>query len=318
MSRKVGQPGGWGHHVGIRPFDGVRAAALPIGGDTGLRAPQVLDGVNGRSLADTGLTRVDRTSGEMIVGGFAQAPLFSGLDVSRPTAISAPPLLDTPVLADLPESRRVLATWPVEQPGQGTTPARRGIELVAADPSSARTSCSIAVPLPPGWLEEPLTRFTVSVAGVVGTTAIARSSTAVSARTATVDLSSATVRWPAPGVAAVLVGDGTVVVDVRDLIEWELRGLIINDGSTRWARLNGSEVCPVGRARMLVDLSSLSRSAGGSQVVDLATGRPVDSRHNGQPGWSRRSDDQALTVCFLAPHFGTDAVMGLDATGAEL
>ncbi|WP_226362886.1 hypothetical protein [Pseudonocardia sp. ICBG1142] len=87
------------------------------------------------------------------MGGFAQAPLLSGLDVSRQTAIGAPPLLDTPVQADLSESRRVLASWPVEQLGQGTTPARRGIELVAADPSSACTSSSIAVPLPPGWLE---------------------------------------------------------------------------------------------------------------------------------------------------------------------
>ncbi|WP_226362887.1 hypothetical protein [Pseudonocardia sp. ICBG1142] len=100
-----------------------------------------------------------------------------------------------------------------------------------------------------------------------------RSSTATSARTATIDLSSGTVRWPAPGVAAVLVGDGTVV---DDLIEREQRGLSINDGRTRWARLTGSAVCPVGRARMLVDRSSLSRSAGGSQVVDLATGgQPV-------------------------------------------
>ena len=89
---------------------------MSLGGDTGLPAPQVLDGVYGWSLADTGLTRVDLTSGEAIVGGIPQAPLFSGLDVSRPTAIGAPPVLGPPVLADLPEGRRVLAAWPVEQP----------------------------------------------------------------------------------------------------------------------------------------------------------------------------------------------------------
>lgn len=189
---------------------------------------------------------------------------------------------------------------------------------VAADPATARTLSSTTVPLPPGWLDGPMTSFTVSVAAVVGTTAIVSASTSATAHTAAVDLSSGTVRWSAPGVAAVLVSDGTVVVDVRDLVERELRGLSIDDGSTRWAGLTGSSVWPVGRARMLVDLSSLSRPAGGSQVVDLATGRPADSPLNGQPGWSCRSDDQALTICSLAPYVGTDAVLGLDATGAEL
>ncbi|GAA4982220.1 hypothetical protein WHI96_27045 [Pseudonocardia tropica] len=291
---------------------------MSLGGDTGLPAPQVLDGVYGWSLSDAGLTRVDLTSGEAIVGGFPQAPLFSGLDVSRPTAIGAPSVLGAPVLADLPEGRRVLAAWPVEQPGQGTTPARRGIELVAADPGTARTLSSITVPLPPEWLEESLTGFTVSVAGVVGTTAIVSASTSATAHTAAVDLAGGTLRWSAPGVAAVLVGESTVAVEARDLVERELRGLSIGDGSTRWAGLTGSAVWPVGRARMLVDLSSLSRPAGGSQVVEIATGRPVGSPLNGQPGWSCRSDDQALTICSLAPYVGTDAVLGFDAAGVEL
>lgn len=293
-------------------------AALSLGGDTGLPAPQVLDGVYGWSLADTGLTRVDLTSGAVIVGGFAQAPLFSGLDVSRPTAIGAPPVLGAPVLADLPEGRRLLAAWPVEQPGQGTTPARRGVELVIADPSSARTLSFITVPLPPEWLEESLTGFTVSVAGIVGTTAIVSASTAATAHTAAVDLQTGTLRWSAPGVAAVLVSEDTVVVEVRDLDERELRGLSSDDGSTRWVGRTGSAVWPVGRARMLVDLSSPSRPAGGSQVVEIATGQPVHSPLNGQSGWSCRSDDQALTICSLAPYVGTDAVLGFDATGAEL
>ncbi|OLL70431.1 hypothetical protein Ae168Ps1_6178c [Pseudonocardia sp. Ae168_Ps1] len=205
------------------------------------------------------------------MGGFARAPLFSGVDVSRPTAIGALPILGVPVLADLPEGRRVLAAWPVEQPGQGTTPARRGIELVAADPGTARTLSSTTVPLPTGWLEESLTGFTVSVAGVVGTTAIVSASTSTTAHTAAIDLAGGTLRWSEPGVAAVLVGEDTVVVEVRDLVERELRGLSIGNGSTRWAGLTGSAVWPVGRARMLLDLRSLSRPAGGSQLVEIAT-----------------------------------------------
>lgn len=52
--------------------------------------------------------------------------------------------------------------------------------------------------------------------------------------------------------------------------------------------------------------------------MEIATGQPVHSPLNGQSGWSCRSDDQALTICSLAPYVGTDAVLGFDATGAEL
>ncbi|MEQ3552856.1 hypothetical protein WIS52_20505 [Pseudonocardia nematodicida] len=74
----------------------------------------------------------------------------------------------------------------------------------------------------------------------------------------------------------------------------------------------------MGASRILVDLRTASRPAGGSQVIDLITGREIDSPLNGQPGWSRRSDQRELTICSLAPFAGTDAVLGFDQAGDEL
>ena len=105
-------------------------AQLTLAGRTGLPAPQALDGVYGWSLTDAGLTRVDLTTGEVIVGGFPRAPLFRGLDLSRPTAIGAPEILGAPVLADLPSGRRVLAAWPVEQPGHIRRRVAFAVEVV--------------------------------------------------------------------------------------------------------------------------------------------------------------------------------------------
>ncbi|ALE86657.1 hypothetical protein [Pseudonocardia sp. HH130629-09] len=238
--------------------------------------------------------------------------------MSRPTAIGAPDVLRAPVLADLPAGRRVLAAWPVEQPGQGTTPARRGIELVSADPQTAQTLTTATVPLPDTWLEASLTGFTVYVAGVVGTTAIVSAAAADTALTAAVDLASDRLMWSVPDVAAQLLTDDTVVVSLRDLARSELRGLSLADGRPRWAGVDGSTVWPVGASQALVNLRTVENAWGGSQVIDTATGRPVDSPLNGQPGWSCRSDEQDLTICSLAPYTGTDAVLAFDDDGTEL
>lgn len=293
-------------------------AQLTLAGRTGLPAPQALDGVYGWSLTDAGLTRVDLTTGEVIVGGFPRAPLFRGLDLSRPTAIGAPEILGAPVLADLPSGRRVLAAWPVEQPGQGTTPSQRGIELISADPKTAQTLTSTTVPLPRSWLEESLTGFTVYVTGVVGTTAVVSAAAADAALTAAVDLPTGRLLWSTPDVAAQLLTDDTVVVRLRDLARSELRGLALADGRPRWAGIAGSSVSPLGTSRALVDLRTLDNAWGGSQVIDTATGRELDSPLNGQPGWTCRRDQQSLTVCSLAPYNDTDAVLGFDDNGTEL
>jgi hypothetical protein len=291
---------------------------LTLGRDTAIPVPQVLDGIHGWSLAEGGLTRTDLTTGDMLTGGLPRSPLFAGLDVSRPTAIGAPDVLRAPVLADLPAGRRVLAAWPVEQPGQGTTPARRGIELVSADPQTAQTLTTTTVPLPDTWLEASLTGFTVYVAGVVGTTAIVSAAATDTALTAAVDLTSGRLVWSVPDVAAQLLTDDTVVVRFRDLAKNELRGLALADGRPRWAGVAGSTVWPVGASQALVNLRTVENAWGGSQVIDTATGRPADSPLNGQPGWSCRSDEQDLTICSLAPYTGTDAVLAFDDDGTEL
>lgn len=293
-------------------------AQLTLAGRTGIPAPQVLDGIFGWSVAENGLTRTDLTTGAMTTGGFPRSPLFTGLDLSRPTAIGAPEILGAPVLADLPDGRRVLAAWPVERPGQGTVPPQRGIEVVSADLQTAQTLTSTTVPLPSSWLEESLNGFTVYVAGVVGTTAVVSAAAADAALTAAVDLPSGRLLWSAPDVAAHLLTDDTVLVGLRDLARNELRGLAIADGRPRWSGVAGSSVWPLGPSRALVDLRTTENAWGGGQVIDTSSGRELDSPLNGQPGWTCRRDQQALTVCSLAPYNDTDAILGFDDNGAEL
>jgi outer membrane protein assembly factor BamB len=227
-----------------------------------------------------------------------------------------------PALATVGGRATVLAAFLGEVPGQGTTPGRPLVEVVAIDPGSGKTDWRTEIPL------EGLGRTNgaeVSFAGVADGVAILRVvDPAPSARrgdTYALDLSGRKVLWSVRGFEARAVAAGVVAGQqpgTGQTPKVQVRGLDARTGQQRWAS---------SRAAYLVDVYAAGPSKavvrgrtdpGGKpyvEVLDTATGRSVTVTEDRVPHpLGCRYDEQAIAVCS-----GNDWVGALDArTGAWL
>lgn len=295
------------------------ATAAFMSGDGQVPVVRALDGLSGWALSSTGLARVDLAADTVAPAVFPDHPFIGSR--SRPSA--SEPALGDPVVADTPVGRLALAAFPVEIPGQGTTAARRALELVAADSGTARKAFTVTVPLDESWLQPAaITSLSVRVVGVTGPIVVVTAATTAGAVTAGIDLMSRRIAWSAPDVAGQLIAGDTVITRYEDPLGGsapELRGLAARDGTQRWAGVEGSGVGSMGPYRVLVEQRSLFNLRGGTLVLDPATGRPVRTPlGRRQSGWRCTYDQRAITVCQLDNLGKPYAVVGLDDSGTEL
>ncbi|MEO3820121.1 PQQ-binding-like beta-propeller repeat protein [Plantactinospora sp. B24E8] len=238
-------------------------------------------------------------------------------------------VIASPALTSVGGRPTVLAPFVGESPGQGTTPGRPLIEVVAIDPESGQADWRAEIPIE-GWPENGgSSGVEVSIVGVadgVGIVRIADSSpSARGGDTYALDLDSRKVLWSMRGFAGRAVAAGVVAgrqPGAGRTPKVQVRGLDARTGRQRWASPRDAfsvDVFAAGPSKAVVRGRADQDGKRYVEVVEIATGRVVTVTED-KPDARAPSpldcvyDEQAIAVCS-----GGDWVGALDAqTGSWL
>ncbi|MEE6260111.1 PQQ-binding-like beta-propeller repeat protein [Plantactinospora sonchi] len=234
-----------------------------------------------------------------------------------------------PALTSVGGRPTVLAPFLGESPGQGTTPGRPLVEVVAIDPESGKADWRAEIPVE-GWPENGSANgVEVSVVGVadgVGIVRIADSSlSAEGGDTYALDLGSRKVLWSMRGFAGRAVAAGVVAGQqpgAGQTPKVQVRGIDARTGRQRWASPRDAysvDVFAAGPSKAVVRGRTEPDGKRYVEVVEIATGRAVTVTEDKPDAPAPHPqdcvyDEQAITICS-----GNDWVGALDAqTGSWL
>ncbi|WP_018588986.1 hypothetical protein [Salinispora arenicola] len=201
-----------------------------------------------------------------------------------------------PVLADVADQLAVLTAFPVSIPGQGTTPARTAIELMAVRAADARRLPAIVVDVP-----ADATGPTV-VVGTAGPVVVLRSGTT----TYGINLTSKTLTWQKANFTATTVaGDvavGALAVSAASAKQHSAAVDAI-DGTPRWTDPQESShvlVQSAGPKYVMVTGHDYGNGRGYYRLVAAATGKAIESDQSSGSLPYRiacRYDQTSTTIC---------------------
>jgi hypothetical protein len=308
-------------------FDPGRGTALPRDADAD-PVPAVLRGFDAFLALPDGLQVVDTRSGD------ARATV-------QPPVQSTGTAPHAPVPATVGGRPAVLAAFPGQVPGHGTTVAHPAIQLLAVDVDSLATLASPRIDLPASLTDTEQLRdaWPVAVTGRIAVLVAELGAEHVPTSYA-VDLGSGRVLWQQAGFAAAAV-IGTAVVGVQSGIvagsdagsggDAGLPSLLTNgarvaalrvaDGGRLWggtgSAVRSASVWPAGPALIAAETTDSGTGARTLQMLDAGTGA-VRKSEPAAGDLTCRFDEASTVVCYQASA-GSGWTGGFDAgTGRRL
>jgi hypothetical protein len=291
-----------------RTFDTTASTPLPdaawdakitLGGDRIAPLPILLDGTRGYVAAVDRLELVDLDQGtvtETLRPTYEPALSSDQLGAFAGGNPATPPV---PVAAA--GHRWIVTAFATTAPGQGTTPSRPIVELVAVD---AKTGASAGrAELDAGQVDSYSRREHPVVLGADAATVIVR----IGDDTVAVDLNTSRETWRRPDFAAGAVAGSTVVgADIKTLSDPDtkavtVRGLAAASGQERWS--DGpyrSATVAAGNPKVLTATGTGNDGKHFFQLVDAASGKVLDkSIASGRLPYQVECihDAAAVTVC---------------------
>ncbi|MET8253135.1 hypothetical protein [Micromonospora sp. NPDC005197] len=260
-----------------RTFDTTDAISLPdsaslskinLGGERVEPLPVLLEGKRVWISSVDRLEIVDVTSGT--VTGTLRPAHEPALSPSTQNPFVGGNPAQPPVLADLNAQRRVVTAFATTAPGQGTTPPRPVIEVLAADAGTGHEAQRIEIE-PSDDDQHTLTRKHPVVVGAYGPVVVAQ----VGTDTVAVNLDDRREVWRRPDFAlGAVAGDVAVGTDAKNAVA---RALAIDSGAERWHTGPAETITIKPGSPKIVTATGASR--GRKQLfrlLDAATGRLLD------------------------------------------
>ncbi|MGA5069096.1 PQQ-binding-like beta-propeller repeat protein [Streptomyces exfoliatus] len=237
-------------------------------GDATRPAVTLADGV-AYVTAEEGLEAIDTETGDPRWEATTKHPAEKGGFGSNRTA----PLVSA-------DGKTVHAAWGRNVKGEGTTPDRVVIEVLAVETATGKTAWSAEVAVDATSVSAP------RIIGVDATTALVTGA----GTTYAVDPSTGTVRWKKPKFSAVTLADGVVAGgESTGFGEGRLLGLAAATGEQRWTVAEARE--PAAAAPRLLSATLNDKTL----VVDAVTGEQRAALDGS--GWRCRHDGQSLVLC---------------------
>jgi hypothetical protein len=210
-----------------------------------------------------------------------------------------------PTVVNVGGTALVLVPFVVKVPGQGTTPARRAVELVGVDAQSGRKAWSTMLELAP-WANEESTTVTAAAVGTAGNTLVVRVfaiSDGGSEATYAIDLQTRRIVWKQERFGAYAV-TGTAVVGAatRDSVGTQVKvaAVSVTDGRSLWAAPKDSyelTITPAGPTLVVAKGRDYGSGAHFLQLLDAASGAVKDSGSVDYSAVDCQYDGISVTVC---------------------